>query len=154
MAELRLGSVSCGDNERWAVRENVQEDEGGEGRHVALLEDTTNQKSAVILVVLDDKEQDGQQYPPDQAPNHICRTPRFVHSTPLQSKDVADEGCEQNDCPWNVHLLDNLQPGCVGRFCEGWGSEEDHEEAESNSTNRKVDIETASQKSETIKSAR
>lgn len=42
-------------------KDGVQEDEGRQSCHIPLLEDPTHEKSSIVLVVLNDEEQDGQQ---------------------------------------------------------------------------------------------
>lgn len=71
---------------------------------MSLLEDAAHEKCSIILVILDYEENDGQEYPPNQAPNDIWRAPLFGHTAPLQSKDVTDESCEQDDSTREVHL--------------------------------------------------
>lgn len=130
--------------------EVVDHDEEGSTKHgteqgrapdVAVEEDARRHSSILLLPPLHSNEAADQKNEDDEKSDDAAVTPRVLASTPLQSKQQADDGRQEERGALEVEFLELLHEGGLGLCAAALNGEEGDDERSGDGAEGKVDEE-------------
>ncbi len=119
---------------------NLQEDEDATRQCVSHLQYSPDQKRTFSLNPLNDGKRQEEADPSDKGSNHISRSPSLGHTAPLQRQHETNDGTQQCDQTWDIHLEGDFLPCCVRRSGRSRGFEGEEKNGQHESADGKIDI--------------
>lgn len=118
--------------------------EPGGSPHVAVLEHARRNGGILLLPDLHSEETDNKETSDDQERDDAATLPLVLDATPLQGKEKADDGGEEQGSTLEIKLLDLFLPGSVDLGGLALDGEEGDDEGGRYGTEGQVDVEAPS----------